>query len=241
MCPLRPTRQHDSAKPTSAGVERSKDAAAGADVVVMVVSAADGWTERDDVILSHVWGAGSGASARKSLSGPMSVGGVGPRNEGKGPVVDEQRRDVGYDERPEAGQLSDGASESPTKTATERSGPQSNESGSAERNPLSSAHSPGGMSDTASNGALHERLQNPQSCGPPAILVVNKVDRAPESRVAVPDSWRQVFARRVATCARDGVGLEELERALLDIVGAGEAAAEGISWAVNQVAIVPRF
>ncbi|GAQ83761.1 GTPase [Klebsormidium nitens] len=218
------------------GVERSKDAAAGADVVVMVVSAADGWTERDDVILSHVWGASSSGSARKSLSGPMSVGGVGPRTEGKGPVTEEWSH--ASDERPAVRSLSDGASEPYTQTATEKSASQVRQTSPAdqntERDPSSSTDSAREPAGSASNGAPHERLQTARISGPPAILVVNKVDRAPESQVAVPDSWRQVFARRIATCARDGVGLVELERALLEIVGAGEATAEGISWAVNQ-------
>ena len=35
-------------------------------------------------------------------------------------------------------------------------------------------------------------------------------------------------------CARDAVGLEDLDAALLIFVGAGEASVEGISWAVHK-------
>ena len=44
------------------------------------MSASDGWTEEDDVILSHVWRDDASASSSRELSGPMSVGAVMAKN-----------------------------------------------------------------------------------------------------------------------------------------------------------------
>lgn len=255
------------------GVERSKDAALGADVVVMVVSASDGWTASDDVILGQIWQDTPSTSGRRELSGPMSFrGGRAESREEEGPVGQEvELESACQEERLEASSGSGGASKmslggknevgdhpvgaasSPNEgveengqivassadyasgalASTSGSGAFSNGNGaSSNRN---GDFSDGSNASSDGSGACPEQLGSRQKRGPPAILVINKVDQAPQSQVSVPDSWRQLFTRRVATCARDAVGLEDLERALLDIVGAGEAFAEGISWAVNQV------
>lgn len=45
------------------GVERSQDAASNADIVVMVVDAAAGWTDADGAIFKALWGDGPGTRA----------------------------------------------------------------------------------------------------------------------------------------------------------------------------------
>jgi hypothetical protein len=228
----------------------------------MVVSASDGWTASDDVILGQIWQDTPSTSGRRELAGPMSVRSARAESrEEEGPVCQEVEL---QEERPEASRGSNGASEmfpggenevgahpvgaaSSPNEGVEKDGQivssfADNASGALASTSGNGAflHENGASSDgsgASSNGssACPEQLRSRQNRGPPAILVINKVDQAPQSRVSVPDSWRQLFSRRVATCARDAVGLEDLERALLNIVGVGEASAEGISWAVNQV------
>lgn len=47
------------------GVERSQAAASNADIVLMVVDAAAGWTEADQDIFGGLWGKGPGSKACK--------------------------------------------------------------------------------------------------------------------------------------------------------------------------------
>jgi hypothetical protein len=260
------------------GVERSKDAALGADVVVMVVSASDGWTASDDVILGQIWQDKPSTSTRRELSGPMSIRGARAESrEEEGPVGQEVVLESAcQEERSEASRGLSGASEmllggkneggahfveasSPNEGVEEdgqivassadhasgalasTSGKRASSDGNGDSSDGYGNYSDGSGAFSDGSGACPEQLRSRQTRGPPAILVINKVDQAPQSRVSVPDSWRQLFTRRVATCARDAVGLEDLERALLDIVGAGEASAEGISWAVNQVTDLAYF
>jgi hypothetical protein len=65
--------------------------------------------------------------------------------------------------------------------------------------------------------------------------VVNKVDKAAAESVILPDKVQKTFFKRVATCATQGVGLQELDVAILDLVGLGQISSEGQQWAVNQV------
>ncbi|GBF90356.1 tRNA modification GTPase-like protein, partial [Raphidocelis subcapitata] len=55
------------------GVERSQAAAAGADIVVMVVDAASGWTEADGEIFSGLWGKGPGTRGCKVKGAALLV------------------------------------------------------------------------------------------------------------------------------------------------------------------------
>lgn len=65
--------------------------------------------------------------------------------------------------------------------------------------------------------------------------MVNKVDKAAAGSVILPDKVQKTFFKRVATCATQGVGLQELDGAILDLVGLGHVSSEGQQWAVNQV------
>ena len=69
----------------------------------------------------------------------------------------------------------------------------------------------------------------------PSLLVINKVDKAAVGSVVLPQDVQNAFFKRVATCATQGVGLQELDMAILDLVGLGHVSSEGQQWAVNQV------
>ncbi|CAK9213220.1 unnamed protein product [Sphagnum jensenii] len=68
----------------------------------------------------------------------------------------------------------------------------------------------------------------------PSILVVNKVDRAAASSVVLPEVVEHVFFKKVAACAIQQVGMQELDIAILDLVGLGHVTSHGHQWAVNQ-------
>ncbi len=57
-------------------MERSQAAAAAADVVVMVVDGAEGWTDADADIYKALWGDGPGTAACKVGGGGGSTGGM---------------------------------------------------------------------------------------------------------------------------------------------------------------------
>lgn len=61
------------------------------------------------------------------------------------------------------------------------------------------------------------------------------MDRAAAGSVVLPQDVRNEFFKMVATCATQGVGLQELDMAILDLVGLGHVSSEGQQWAVNQV------
>jgi tRNA modification GTPase len=68
----------------------------------------------------------------------------------------------------------------------------------------------------------------------PALLAVNKLDRAPAAMDALPSDVRASFFRVVGTSAARGEGISSLEEALADLLGVGKATTEGVAWAANQ-------
>nr|KYP52856.1 tRNA modification GTPase mnmE [Cajanus cajan] len=89
---------------------------------------------------------------------------------------------------------------------------------------------------TSEDTKLLERIQSAKGStgsSTPVILVVNKIDCKP----CAETEWdkgchsHNIFSKHVFTCAVTGQGLEELERAVLQIVG---IPAGGRRWTVNQ-------
>eukprot|EP00249_Psilotum_nudum_P017250 c26233_g1_i3 orf=275-1615(+) len=68
----------------------------------------------------------------------------------------------------------------------------------------------------------------------PSILVFNKIDQGSETSIQLPDAVKSTFSKCVSTCATKSIGLEDLEEALLNLVGAGVVLSGGRQWAVNQ-------
>ncbi|GAY41654.1 hypothetical protein CUMW_061100 [Citrus unshiu] len=67
----------------------------------------------------------------------------------------------------------------------------------------------------------------------PMILVINKIDCAPSAS----NEWNKVgnsFNEHVFTCAVTGQGIQDLETAIMKIVGLHQIPAGGRRWAVNQ-------
>ena len=71
----------------------------------------------------------------------------------------------------------------------------------------------------------------------PVILVVNKIDCKPCAETEWDKGFEshKIFSKHVFTCAVTGQGLQDLERAVLQIVGLESIPAGGRRWTVNQV------
>ncbi|CAH9101531.1 unnamed protein product [Cuscuta europaea] len=91
---------------------------------------------------------------------------------------------------------------------------------------------------TADDAALLERISNKTtSCGfnCPMILVVNKIDCAPSTSELV-DAFGGGFSfnKKIFTCALTGQGIQDLEAAIVEIVGLDKIPAGGRKWTINQ-------
>uniref|UniRef100_A0A7N0TXY8 TrmE-type G domain-containing protein n=1 Tax=Kalanchoe fedtschenkoi TaxID=63787 RepID=A0A7N0TXY8_KALFE len=80
------------------------------------------------------------------------------------------------------------------------------------------------------------RIENKSIVGSytPMILVVNKIDCAPSVSQNWLDKDNYNFTKRIFTSALTGQGIQELESAIVEIVGLNKYAPGGRKWAVNQ-------
>lgn len=77
-------------------------------------------------------------------------------------------------------------------------------------------------------------MQKSTESSTPMILLINKIDCAPSAS----NEWNKVgnsFNDHVFTCAVTGQGIQDLETAIMKIVGLHQIPAGGRRWAVNQV------
>lgn len=78
-------------------------------------------------------------------------------------------------------------------------------------------------------------LQKLSGCSTLAILVINKVDRVPSVPLERDGAGKSFFSKHVYTSALTGQGMQDLERAVSEIVGLNTIPAGGRRWTVNQV------
>lgn len=68
----------------------------------------------------------------------------------------------------------------------------------------------------------------------PVILVINKIDCVPNASSKWVNNSGYTFAKCIFTCAVTGQGIQELETAILEIIGLDRIPRGGRKWAVNQ-------
>lgn len=74
------------------------------------------------------------------------------------------------------------------------------------------------------------------------ILVMNKIDSAtPDTCEQLEDKKEEAFHRSVFTSAVTGQGIEELEEAILEILGLDRVPSGGHQWTVNQVFLISKM
>lgn len=73
----------------------------------------------------------------------------------------------------------------------------------------------------------------------PMILVMNKIDCATPEQLE--DKKEEAFHRSVFTSAVTGQGIEELEEAILEILGLDRVPSGGHQWTVNQVFLISKM
>lgn len=71
----------------------------------------------------------------------------------------------------------------------------------------------------------------------PMILVMNKIDSAPPDCCDKKIKKEEIFHKSVFTSALTGQGIEELEEAILEILGLDRVPTGGHQWTVNQVCL----
>nr|GMD85093.1 tRNA modification GTPase MnmE-like isoform X2 [Ipomoea batatas] len=89
---------------------------------------------------------------------------------------------------------------------------------------------------TTEDARLLERIQSNKTASgssSPIILVVNKIDCAPFASELV-DACGFSFNKKIFTCAVTGQGIQDLEAAIVEIVGLNKIPAGGRKWTVNQ-------
>jgi tRNA modification GTPase len=174
------------------GVERSRAALAGADVVVFVVDASEGWTDGDDDILRGITG--------ERVVIEVGVGGGG---EGDDDGVDEWANAMTRLKRVRGGALAE---------ATRRA--------------------------SSSSSSSFSRV----SGGRTAVLALNKMDAIEGAGGSMTDVMERLparvkdgaFASTVTLSATRGDGVDDLERALAEVIGGGDVDVEGAAWVANQ-------
>ncbi|KAK7282789.1 hypothetical protein RIF29_11848 [Crotalaria pallida] len=92
---------------------------------------------------------------------------------------------------------------------------------------------------TSEDTKLLERIQSSKrstGSSTPVILVVNKIDCDPYAETEWDEESTSLnfFSKHVFTCAVTGQGLQDLEKAVLEIVGLDAIPAGGRRWTVNQ-------
>ncbi|XP_057859356.2 uncharacterized protein LOC131068198 isoform X2 [Cryptomeria japonica] len=91
---------------------------------------------------------------------------------------------------------------------------------------------------TSEDSRIYERIKQKQKLSgappSPAILALNKIDCNPAGTVKLPPAIGDSFNKKVSTCAPKGLGIQDLELALLELVGLQNISAGGRQWAVNQ-------
>lgn len=78
-------------------------------------------------------------------------------------------------------------------------------------------------------------LQKSSGSSTLAILVINKMDCVPPAHLEWDAADGSFFSKHVFTSALTGHGVQDLERAVSEIVGLNRIPAGGRQWTVNQV------
>ncbi|KAJ8541416.1 hypothetical protein K7X08_002232 [Anisodus acutangulus] len=92
---------------------------------------------------------------------------------------------------------------------------------------------------TLEDTKLLERIQRNQfqtasGCSSPLILVINKIDCAPSDSYEWVNTCGFSFNKHIPTCAVNGRGIQELEAAIIEIMGLNTIPVGGRRWTVNQ-------
>ncbi|XP_060198801.1 uncharacterized protein LOC132627465 [Lycium barbarum] len=90
---------------------------------------------------------------------------------------------------------------------------------------------------TLEDTKLLERIQRNQTalgCSSPLILVINKIDCAMSDTYEWVNTCGVSFNKHIPTCAVNGQGIQELEAAIIDIMGLNTIPVGGRRWTVNQ-------
>ncbi len=87
---------------------------------------------------------------------------------------------------------------------------------------------------TAEDASILSSLVASSARRRPALLVVNKADRAPAAVSALAADVGAAFESVISTSAARSEGIAELEAAVAHVLGMGGTAPEGAAWAANQ-------
>nr|GEZ61861.1 tRNA modification GTPase [Tanacetum cinerariifolium] len=88
---------------------------------------------------------------------------------------------------------------------------------------------------TTEDAILLDKIKRTKGAsGSPVILAINKIDCAPSSCFEFINTIGKSFNKHIYTCAITGQGIQDLEAAILELVGLQKIPAGGRKWAVNQ-------